>query len=469
MQRFSRIYYISTLLIWILLAGLYIILTFSNNNIELPRIPFLVSSVIISVLYLFLYRRETLFCYETFFFIFFILSVYFYDIVIDNLADARMISPIFFNNSFPISVKNRALLLSTLSLLTFILSSVRTCSKQLNDKPSNMFVVDRDYTLSINILSFFIGIYLCYLFFNGTISTWFHYSSELVDYNNTAIVYLTMLFIPLSAMEFSRLNSKNCSSLKNFIVKVNKVYLVEIVIICTLLLISGNRNECMLILLPMIISYHVFISPFRNKQFMVLCFVGVSIMVLVGLIRQTSSLEVLHDNPITLFEITRDFGFVDNNTQYLMDYADKNGSIGFKNAFINIVSSVPLLGGIVVGSTGIVPDARSTDVTTIGMQLASNMDSGLGTSLIGDLYYTGGLIFVLLFMSFLGWLLSKLYVRFMIQNKYNIYKLVIYLFMFANVVYYIRAEWTMPLRYLGFSLIIVMVLRFIQPFNSIKY
>ena len=79
------------------------------------------------------------------------------------------------------------------------------------------------------------------------------------------------------------------------------------------------------------------------------------------------------------------------------------------------------------------------------------------------------IIFVLLFMGFLGWLLSKLYIRFMIQKIYSIYQLVIYLFMFANVVYFIRAEWTMPLRYLGFSLIIVMVLRLIQPLNSSKY
>lgn len=410
-----------------------------------------------------------LFCYETFFFIFYLLSVYFYDIVIDNLADTRMISPIFFNNSFSISVRNRALVLSTLGLLTFILSSVITSLKRLNHKNDNIFRIDRDYTFSINILSFFTGVYLCYLFFNGTISTWFHYSSESVDYNNTDIVYLTMLFISLSAMEFSRLNSKKCVSFRNFIEKVNKVYLVEIVITCILLLISGNRNECLLILLPMVISYHIFINTFKTKQFIVLCLTGVVIMVIVGLIRQTSSLEYLHDTPITLFEVTRDFGFVDNNTQYLIDYADKNGSIGFKNAFINLVSSVPFLGGIVVGATGIVPDARSTDITTTGMQLASNMDSGLGTSLIGDLYYTGGFIFVLLFMGFLGWLLSKLYIRFMIQKIYSIYQLVIYLFMFANVVYFIRAEWTMPLRYLGFSLIIVMVLRLIQPLNSSKY
>lgn len=196
--------------------------------------------------------------------------------------------------------------------------------------------------------------------------------------------------------------------------------------------------------------------------------VGVSLMIVIGLTRQSNDLALLQDKTINLYEMSRDFCFVDNNTKYLIDFTDKFSPAGFKNAFLNLLSSVPFLGGIVVSVTGLSYDTRSVDLTTQGMQLSSNMESGLGTSLMGDLYYTGGTFFTLFFMYFLGWLIATLYRRFMIEKKYDIWMLIIYLFMFSNVVYIIRAEWTMPFRYIGFSFVIALLLRLIQPIKKLK-
>ena len=141
-------------------------------------------------------------------------------------------------------------------------------------------------------------------------------------------------------------------------------------------------------MLPMIVSYHIFIKKIDTKQFFIMFSVGVSLMIVIGLTRQSNDLALLQDKTINLYEMSRDFCFVDNNTKYLIDFTDKFSPAGFKNAFLNLLSSVPFLGGIVVSVTGLSYDTRSVDLTTQGMQLSSNMESGLGTSLMGDLYYT---------------------------------------------------------------------------------
>jgi len=254
--------------------------------------------------------------------------------------------------------------------------------------------------------------------------------------------------------------------MSDFFKEVNKLYLFEILFISFLLLISGNRNECLLIILPMLICYHIFIKPFDNKQFIIVLIVGVVLMAAIGLTRQTGSFSSLDKDAISIYEVTRDFASVDNNTKYLIDYTDRSSPVGIKNAMLCLFSSVPFLGGLITSVTGLENDTRTTELTTQGMQVSSNMDSGLGTSLLGDLYYTGGGIFAISFMYLFGFLIAILYRRFTLEKKYSIWYLVVYLFMFSNVIYVLRAEWTMPFRYIGFSFVIIIALRIFQPIKK---
>lgn len=449
----------------IVLLLLYISISHDEIN-AISKTPFLAFSIVISVLYLIFYRRNSIFCYESFFLLLYILSAFFYNLVIENLLDTSTVSAAFFNTSFSPEIENKGVLVNTISLVVFLLACIR-----VNERPSNIllkqrFTINRDYSLSIKLLSIATGVFIIYLFATGVILSWFQYSNNVSDYSNSDIVYLTMLFLVLTSLEFSRLSTNLCDSFKSFIRGINKVYLTEILTISFLLLVSGNRNECLLILLPLVICYHIFIKPFNNKQFLIMLSVGIVLMVVIGLTRQSGTLDSLRGESISLYEITRDFGFVDNNTKYLIYYTDKNAPVGFGNALLNLFSSIPFLGGIIVSLTGWKYNIRTTDLTTQGMQVSSNMDSGLGTSLLGDLYYTGGFIFTIIFMYFFGWLMASLYRRFSIEKKYDIWSLIIYLFMFSNVVYCIRAEWTMPLRYIGFSFVILAVLRLFQPLKK---
>lgn len=447
------------------LMAMYLVCIYSSLG-SLPRLPFLLFSIVISLCYLLLYRSNSLFCFESFFLFIYILSTFFNEIVIENLPDSSVVSAAFFNTSFSSNIENKGLLLDTICLVSFLLSSVNVNEKPLNGLTRNGFLINRNLTPSIYILSLFIGVYILYLWRSGVISTWFQYVQDIANYSNTEIVFLTMMFLALTSLEFSRLSGVKCRSMSDFFKEVNKLYLFEILFISFLLLISGNRNECLLIILPMLICYHIFIKPFDNKQFIIVLIVGVVLMAAIGLTRQTGSFSSLDKDAISIYEVTRDFASVDNNTKYLIDYTDRSSPVGIKNAMLCLFSSVPFLGGLITSVTGLENDTRTTELTTQGMQVSSNMDSGLGTSLLGDLYYTGGGIFAISFMYLFGFLIAILYRRFTLEKKYSIWYLVVYLFMFSNVIYVLRAEWTMPFRYIGFSFVIIIALRIFQPIKK---
>ena len=453
----NRFFYQILWIVAIILISLYFVSVLGVSTRELPRMPFLIGSIVIGVLYIIRYRKNDIFCYETIFFILYVISVFFRDIVLDNLVDDSMVSSVFYT-TFSAKVENAGVIVQSLAMVAFLLGAAKINNQNVQISTDNNFSIKNDYSYIGFVLGIIEGVYIVYLFSTGLIYTWFQYSGNVTDYTNTDVVFLTMLFLVHTSVEFARLKSNGCNSFSSFLRNVNKVYFVEIVLISGILLLSGNRNECLLILLPMVISFSVFIKHISNKEFMVLLAVGAVTMIFIGVTRQLGVLKS-SGNPVTLFESTRDFGFVDNNTKYLIETVEKNGPVYFKNTFLNVVSAVPFLGGLVVSLTGLQYDIRSTELTTNGMQLASNMDSGLGTSLVGDLYYTGGFLFTVVFMYFFGLLLSKQYRRFMITRNFNIWSLMVYLFMFSNVVYYIRAEWTMPIRYIGFSFVIYLVLK----------
>lgn len=80
----------------IVLLLLYISISHDEIN-AISKTPFLAFSIVISVLYLIFYRRNSIFCYESFFLLLYILSAFFYNLVIENLLDTSTVSAAFFN------------------------------------------------------------------------------------------------------------------------------------------------------------------------------------------------------------------------------------------------------------------------------------------------------------------------------------------------------------------------------------
>ncbi len=456
-------FHILSLTILIYLLILYANLSVSFfDYVQINRTAYLVLCISMSVLYLLLYRFKTFFCYETIFFALFILCVFFDDIILSNVPRNVFVSSVYYTK-FSSHIENKGFIVQMLAYFAFM-TAAAFCNKKYKCAVPNiiwhsdgrMFNSFR-YEVGTYILGLILAGYIVMLFLNGVITSWFHYSGNISNYTNNEVVYITVVCLTLSVMEMTRLNKKGCHCFQDVIFHVNKLVFFEVSFLFIVLLISGNRNESLLILLPAISAYSVLIKQISNKQFLLGLTIGVAALVFIGVIRQ-DEYRISSDMEIGLFEFSRDFGFVDPNTRYLIEYVDMHGPMYFNNAFLTFFSSVPFVGGIIASIFELSFDIRSPQLTTDGMQLASNMDSGLGTSLVGDLYYTGGFIFVMFFMILFGIFVASLHNRFVYKKDFNIWLVILYCFNLANVVYYIRAEWTMPFRYVGFSFVIILLL-----------
>lgn len=427
--------------------------------------PFwLITCTVISGLYIYLYRRRSLFCFEFIFFILFIICNFYSDLFLKYLDDDSIISSIYFI-SFPKSVENKNLLIQMIGFFAFIASAsgynryiVHFDDQRLMWSSKKNFFLKFHYTFAIYSLAILMLLLIFYLFQSGIIQTWFHYSQEVSDYSNLEIVFCTVIFLVLTLLEFTWLNYIGCKSFLDFLNKCHKLYLIEIIIITFLLLISGNRNEALLIIIPVFVAYSLFIKPLSNGTFLFAFFAGIVVMIVIGVVRMdTEGFSSFSFSDLHVFEMTRDFALVDTDSKFLIQYVDQHEPIYFKNAFIALVSSVPGLGGIVANLFLLEWDPRSSKLTTDWMQLETS-SSGMGTSLIGDLYYTGGIFFVFTFMLAFGWLIAYTHKRFVVIKDYSPWLLIVYLFNMANSVYFIRTEWIMPLRYIGFSFTILFAL-----------
>lgn len=459
-MKYSLRTFYKIIIISVLIYLIYLYIAFQlgyRSDLQISRQFCLYFTSAVSLLYLYLYRKDNLCCFEFIFFILYLLSFYFQEIVIGNVNHDVMITGVL-ENVFNQNVLIQTLLAQVIGFLFFVLGAIygnertntlnRKKTRNVRNKGINLYD-------SVNILGVITGVYVIYLFFTGVISSWFQYSDFSNSYSNLEIVFLTTLMMPMTIMEFTRLSKCNCNNMLTFLLRVNKLYLVELLTIFLLLLFSGNRNEALLIIAPTICAYSLFVNRISNKKFLMGVLIGVLVMVVIGLTRQIGvSVNNIANTEMDLYSSTRDFVYVDINTAYLIDYTNHNGFIYFKNSFLNAVSMIPFLGTIIKTILGIDYDNRSAQIATEGLQDPLS-NSGLGTSIIGDLYYTAGIPFVILYMFFFGWLMAYLYNYFFVYKKNNVWLLSIFLFNFGNSVYFIRAEWMMPFRYIGFTCIIM--------------
>ena len=405
----------------------------------------------ISIVYILKYRIKILFCFELFFFAFLCLSIFYKEIVLNSMSALSGIKNYYF--IFSDTATHRTMLVNMLSFSFFCLgASVFNKQKDYSSSESILKIEPQNKIgMSSAIINTIVWLYIIYLIVFGVVQKWFHYSNEISDYTNLEVSYITILLLTSTVIELVRLNQLGVHGKIRFIQKVNKFYISSVLFIGMVLLLSGNRNEALLVIFPLVAGYSILIQRISNKSFIFLLLIGIPLMMIIGFTRNDSNSALIGDN---LYENTRDFAPSYACTNYLIEKTDAQGAIGFGNSIVAIASSIPFLGSSVKAAFDIESAERSTVFTTKGLNY-SHVNTGLGTSLIGDLYYTGNIYFTLIYMFLFGCFISYLHQRFYVKKDFNIWLFVIFLFLFSNVVYCVRAEWTMPFRYVGFSLLLL--------------
>lgn len=426
---------------------------FTHSFITEPVL--IVLYLIASIGYLYKYRRANLFCFETIFLLFNFLIIFYDFLVISATNDSELIGSLF--GRYDDNIRIKTLYVSVIAAFVYLVGSCVSERNFLKIKQGNRLLQLSNHigTCNLHIVSKILTVatmlYFVYLYATGYISTWFRYSGNENDYTNTKLVFLTVLCLSSTIAQFLQYAGDTFSSIWVFIKKLDKIYILVICLISVLLILSGNRNEVMYIVIPVIVCYSILIKNISNLSFFFIFIIGFISMVIIGLTRQTGVLSSLS---FDLYNMTRDFGYANINSMYLIQSTDTYGCMGFTNGLIALFSSIPFLGGFVVNIFDLEEFTRSAIATTEGMNISY---TGLGTSLVGDTYYTGGIIFTILYFYLLGRLMSYLHGKFVIERTSNIYTLVIYSFMVSNAMYCLRSEWYTSFRYIGFSIVLLYI------------
>lgn len=398
------------------------------------------------VSYLWRYRKNNILCFELMALPVAFLGLFFDDII---YPIAPELVNLFSVSSESVKIKSETLQMAAILVLLLggaIGNERRKKAKLLMDNSYSF-----DYNMLIYLITGVILLLIIYDYVTGIFNSWFFYSNaDWMDREdrNQGLGHLTCLLLAASAVEIKRLESNGATDFWNVFKKSNKLFVAEWLLVSVLLFMSGNRNEMLLILLPFIVGYTKIIKPIPNKALVVALFAGVVLMAIAGVTRQE---EVsLTGNDLTIMSFTRDFADLGYNTDYLIQYTDKNGTTNFQGVFGMLLSGVPFIGNVILSAINYKAPLASSRITT--ESVFSN--SGLGTSLIGDLYYTGGFIWVMLFLFIFGYVMSRIY---KLSGSLNIYFLIFYSYMVANAVYYMRSSWIFPITEIEYAMIIVLI------------
>lgn len=407
-----------------------------------------------SVSFIFKRRRESKVCPDLLFLLFAFVVFFYKELIMDNV---EFISALFDQFSDKQYLRGRCL--NMIAFFSYLLgANYRSNVNMYNNKLKII------YQFNIGKVSFYLPhfttLFLILSFVSGKISLVNHYALSNVGFSNTFIVFNTILIVITTVVEFIRLYFLGTSCFKQFMLKVNKQYLFTFTIYALILLNIGYRSGAILVVLPFIISYSIFIKEIEAKKFFIILMSGILCMVIIGFTRSGDGFST---STFTFYNSLRDFGPAYLTNTGLISYTDSHGIHGIGMGLRQLFSSIPFLGGIVeaISPSSYSVDEQSAVLATKLFQSKNNLESGLGTSLIGDLYYSGHLIWVVIYMFLLGRISSICYEKIYHIRKIDIYTFVLYLWFFANSVFLLRAEWYSYFRYIGFSWMILFVLQFV--------
>ncbi len=425
------------LVLLILYLGEYIIL--SINNFSERIFPVWVNVAVflfVSILFFVKYRKHNLLCFELMFIPVYFVGMFYDDLLnymweyADNLSligDSKYI------------VKSSSI--QMIAFLCFIFGAVYAHKKRYNEsKEWNHYLVygkKINFKLATYFLTFLLVIVVLNIYRTDGFATWNKYQHS--EYSGAdeyqGLGHITIITTLLSIIEFVRLSKIGVHKFFDFLLKCNKIYLVITLGVVALVIYTGKRSAALLVLLPMIVSYVLFIKKFSNKQVLIGSVLGALLLIVAGLARDTGSME---GQIIDLASSTRDFSMTNADCTYLIKYTDEHGLFFFSSLIPNLLSGIPVIGPKIIDLVfpGKIMGSSIVCTEGLGGVFAS---SGWGTSLVGDLYYNAGFPFVIIYMLFLGWMMSYLYISFSIRKRFDAFLLIVYIIMTANAIFSYRS------------------------------
>ena len=235
-------------------------------------------------------------------------------------------------------------------------------------------------------------------------------------------------------------NNSNTVSIKSFLKKSHSLLLFIVIGLYILLfLYIGSRTIPLRLILLIFFLYVIYVQNIGKKYVVGLLICGGILMMAVSVFRARGEFDT---STLTSFwDIGMDLTINNRSLYVLMEEADLHGFTWGKSLLSSVAATIPWGQSILLEITGwkFADINSATFVTDLYFSgLSGNVETyGLGTNMIGDLYYAFGVPGVLLYMYFLGHIMKKLYSGISKGNHIYVFY---YAMIFVEVIYITRAS-----------------------------
>lgn len=368
--------------------------------------------------------------------------------------DNRYVS--LFSFSFNTLVMSKATALAIVAY-SFYLLGLELYRKKIPNKESlSEIKIDNIYPVLFLMLSFFS--FLFFVIFGGLDHFKSVYSGD-AEWSTVGVYSYFYLIFNYSSLLLAMFIYKNKNK---FIMLVSNFYLLAVVV---LLLFSGSRMTSIGIVLILLVSYSKNIKRISLTLATFVVFISSILLYGVMLYRSMFSsgdggindIYLNMSNGFSIFDGFMDLIINNRNLYVLVDFVDDNGNLYFANVFYNIISFLPFSQSInnLVG----IPEYFNGNLTTF-LEFGVNKGFGLGTNNVGEAYLAFGIIGVILFFLFFGYLLN------LIKDKAN-YSIVFYILYFVLIsisVIYPRGNVLINTRVLIWPILIFFIVFLVRRF-----
>lgn len=436
------IYYISV-------ALLYSVIFFCNCNIKFDLFYTLISICIYVISNVFYFcRRKSIINFEFFFCLaFFVASFLVYFITEIGEGFALFV----FSSNQSSLVKGIALAMIGYHCYLCGLLSIKQINKHINDGIEympRMNICSAKIANCMCLLAFFLFLYMDGINLLG------RYKGD--SGGNLYLEGLSYWVITYSVAVYASFSSARFCGSKSIIYNLfclNKLFLVNSVIIISLLLISGYRSQVMQVVIPVLICYNVFVKRLSSRSFLLILTGGLVLMIVVGMTRSGDQLE----KEYSLISYLKDFNPANGALGFFVEEVDHNGITGGSNYMPQTLGIIPYLQSLV----GAFVDFNSfASPSSRVYTSAFDTESGMGTHIVGDIYYSFGFIGVILIMFMLGKFCRWLSIS---RSKYAF---LMYIVLTGNSVFAVRVELLYAVRMLAWSCFLLYLINMLSKSSS---
>lgn len=447
--------------IFVTILNLSLLNSLNEINIDYLFILQLSIYLFLFVSYIKKYRSKDIISFEFFFSLALFIAIFFYNLIFQFINEASL-QRFFQFSSYYIK---KGLLIGVLGYNFFIWGAHINNRKMKSKNSTKSAIYEYDYSVIGLLMNIITIIAIITSITTEEYQSLLAYHKNVDSLDNHVSFYITILIIISSVVEFLRLHTSGVANFIDFLKHTRKVYILNFLFIVLAFLLTGNRQEAMFILLPIAFLYSFLIRRISLKAFITSLSFGALLMIIIGMTR--GEMSEFSFNEINLYYATRDLAVANADLFFLIENTDAHGSAQLANTVYPILAFFPFSQGIFKGLTGYSGAEPSAVIATIFLT-DNNYNSGMGTNIIGDLYYSGGMLIVIIGMLLLGLVVSSLYQYLFVFSRKNVWAILFYAILIGNSVYFARTEFFSIVRYLGFSILILWLVIQVSSFLSTK-